>query len=146
MREICQKKGILRGRCPGKNRIPSVWPALFLAAVFLAAVCLRISGISRPDQGDVVYAGGVEKKTTTLVKEPYRGAAPATKNKSFMVSALGNPQDYGYTEMAFICCRDSDGAIVSTDWNSMGLGTISVSYGYYRLGDFTRPLSICRMW
>ena len=88
MREICQKKGILRGRCPGKNRIPSVWPALFLAAVFLAAVCCAFPGFPGPDQGDVVYAGGVEKKTTTLVKEPYRGAAPATKNKSFMVSAL----------------------------------------------------------
>lgn len=137
MREICQKKGILRGRCPGKNRIPSVWPALFLAAVFLAAVCCAFPGFPGPDQGDVVYAGGVEKKTTTLVKEPYRGAAPATKNKSFMVSALGNPQDYGYTEMAFICCRDSDGAIVSTDWNSMGLGTISVSYGYTGWGLYT---------
>lgn len=64
-------------------------------------------------------------------------AVTAIKNKAFFVSALGNPQDYGYTQMAFICSRDSDGAIVSFDWNTMGRGTISVSYGYTESGLYT---------
>lgn len=64
-------------------------------------------------------------------------AVTAIKNKAFFVSALGNPKDYGYTQMAFICSRDSDGAIVSFDWNTMGRGTISVSYGYTETGLYT---------
>lgn len=49
MREICQKKGILRGGVRGRQ-VPSVWPAVSGRSLSGCGL-LRISGISRAGSG-----------------------------------------------------------------------------------------------